>query len=199
MNFQKRALKPANIAGQLKPNIPTRAWLRCLTLGATLLWNLPVTAVPPTSSVTLTWYPSPSPDVTGYNVYSGSASGIYTNKISVGNTTSVTLSNMIAGNTYYFSATCYDTNGEESALSNEAVYTMPPDTTGLPIVLENPSISGGNFGFTIASTAGDSFAVEVSVDMINWVRIQTNTAPFTFVDSSSSQFSYRFYRTVKLP
>jgi hypothetical protein len=199
MNFQKHVTKPATIAGPLKHNMPAHIWLKCLGVGVALLWHLRVTAAPTTGSVTLTWYPSPSPGITGYNVYSGGVSGIYTNKISAGNTTSVTLSNMVAGSTYYFVATCYNTGGEESALSNEAVYTMPPDTSGLPIVLGNPSVSGGNFSFTIASMAGDNFAVEVSVDMINWVSIQTNMAPFTFVDSSSSQFSKRFYRTVKLP
>jgi hypothetical protein len=199
MNSQKRVLKPATTAGPLKHNIPAHAWLKYLGLGVALVWNLPVMAAPPTDSVTLSWFPSPSPDITGYNVYSGGVSGIYTNKISLGNTTSVILSNMVAGSTYYFSATCYNTNGEESALSNEAVYTMPPDTTGLPVMLENPSMSGGNFSFTITSTAGDNFAVEVSEDMINWVRVQTNTAPFTFVDSNSSQSRDGFYRTVKLP
>jgi Fibronectin type III domain len=199
MDFQKQVLKPATVAGPLKHKIPAHVWLKCWGVSFALLWHLPVTAAPPTSSVTLTWNPNPSPAIAGYNIYSGGISGIYTNKISADNTTSVTLSNLVVGSIYYFAATCYDAAGDESAFSNEAVYTVPPDTTGLPIMLGNPSVSGGNFSFTVASTTGDSSAVEVSVDMINWVRIQTNTAPFTFVDTNSSQFSCRFYRTVKLP
>jgi hypothetical protein len=199
MNFQKHVLKPATTAGPLKHNIPAHLWLKCLGVGLVLLWHLPAMASPATGSITLTWYPSPSPAIAGYNIYSGGVSGIYTNKVSAGNVTSVTVSNLVAGSTYYFVATCYDTVGDESAFSNEAVYAIPAGTSGPPVVLGKPSLSGGNFSFTIPGTTAASVVVEVSADMISWVRFQTNTAPFTFVDTNSSRFGKRFFRSVELP
>jgi hypothetical protein len=76
----------------------------------------------------LDWNASSSPDVIGYDIYYGTNSGSYPNKIDVGNATSVTVSNLTAGFTYYFTATAYDTNGNEGALSNEASYIIPCNT-----------------------------------------------------------------------
>jgi Fibronectin type III domain len=199
MNFEMHLLKPTTTAGLRKHGIPARLWLKCLGASLVLLWNLPIMAAPPASPVTLTWQPSPSPAIAGYNIYSGGISGIYTNKVSAGNATSVTLSNLIAGSTYHFTATCYDTVGNESAFSGEAVYTIPAGTAKPPVVLGNPSLSGGNFSFAVPGTTAASFAVEVSTDLINWVRFQTNTAPFTFVYTNSSKIGKRFFRAVQLP
>src|ERR1035438_2362563 len=72
----------------------------------------------------LDWNPS-TDAVAGYNVYYGTNSGSYPYKIDVGDATSVTISNLTAGVTYYFSATAYDADGNESAFSNEAIYIIP--------------------------------------------------------------------------
>jgi hypothetical protein len=57
----------------------------------------------------------------------------------------------------------------------------------------------GHFSFTINGVSGYQYAVQTSSDMIHWTPVQTNTAPFSFVDSNASKFSHRFYRTVSLP
>jgi len=152
----------------------------------------------PTGSVTLMWSPSPSPDIAGYNVLYGVASGVYTTRVSTGNTNSVTLYDLVPGTTYYFVVTCYNTAGDESAPSNEAVYTVPTDPSRLPVLLGNAVSSAGSFSFTVPGGSGTNFAVEASVDLVNWVRVAINTAPFTFVDTNSKQFEQRFYRTVLL-
>ena len=64
--------------------------------------------------VTLAWNPSTNPTVAGYNVYYGGASGIYTNVVSAGNATNITISGLVAGLTYYFAATTYSDSGVES-------------------------------------------------------------------------------------
>jgi hypothetical protein len=118
----------------------------------------------------------------------------------VGNTTTAILANLVAGSTYYFAATSCDATGNESGYSNEAVYSVPATTTVPPLVaLASPAFSGGNFSFAVPGAAGTNVAVEASVDLINWVPVQTNTPPFTFVDTNARQFTKRFYRTVNLP
>jgi hypothetical protein len=62
----------------------------------------------------------------GYNVYTGSQPGTYTNKLNVVGqaTTTATISNLLTGTTYYFVVTA--TNGPvESAYSNEVNDTAP--------------------------------------------------------------------------
>jgi hypothetical protein len=36
--------------------------------------------------------------------------------------------------------------------------------------------------------------VQASTTLVDWEAVQTNVAPFTFVDSKASQFNQRFYR-----
>src|SRR5262245_45375010 len=72
------------------------------------------------SSVTLAWAPSTDPMVTGYNIYSGTVSHGYTNIVNAGAATSVTISNLVPGKTYYFAATTYTLSGLESDYSLEA-------------------------------------------------------------------------------
>jgi len=47
--------------------------------------------------------------------------------------------------------------------------------------------------------SGTNFAVEASVDLVNWVRVAINPAPFTFVDTNAAHFAQRFYRVAVLP
>jgi hypothetical protein len=41
--------------------------------------------------------------------------------------------------------------------------------------------------------------LQASTNLINWCNISTNTAPFTFTDSASSQLSARFFRASSGP
>jgi hypothetical protein len=77
------------------------------------------------ANVTLSWNPSSSTNAAGYNIYYGTTSGNYPNKTDVGNVTMATISNLCAGVTYYFSATTYDTNADESSFSNEDSFIVP--------------------------------------------------------------------------
>jgi Bacterial Ig domain len=88
------------------------------------LWSCLLALSPLTSlaapSITLAWDPSPDPSVIGYKVYWGVATRNYTNSLSAGSATTLTISNLAIGPTYYFAATAFDTNGIESDYSVEA-------------------------------------------------------------------------------
>ncbi len=100
--------------------------------------------------IILTWQPSSGTNVSGYNVYFGVSSGVYTNKISAGNVTNTTISGLLAGETYYFAATAYDSSADESAFSTEIVYTAPTGSTNTsppppaPFGLQSTAISQGS-------------------------------------------------------
>jgi hypothetical protein len=61
----------------------------------------------------------------------------------------------------------------------------------------NYSIAG--FSLSLTGTPGSFYVVEVSTNLVNWVPVLTNVAPFNFVDSNASKFSCRFYQAVPLP
>lgn len=56
--------------------------------------------------------------------------------------------------------------------------------------------AAGKFSLNVNGANGYKFVVQASTDLINWVNVNTNTSPFTFVDEQSTQFDKRYYRTV---
>jgi fibronectin type 3 domain-containing protein len=78
-------------------------------------------------SVSLTWSPSSSSGVAGYNVYRSSTSGGSYTKInsSLVSGTNYTDSTVQSGQTYYYVTTAVNTSNAESAYSNQAVAVIP--------------------------------------------------------------------------
>jgi len=72
-----------------------------------------------TNTATLTWNASTSSTVAGYNVYMGTASGVYGPPINVGNVLTYQVLNLQSSTTYYFCVTDYDSSGNQSVCSNE--------------------------------------------------------------------------------
>jgi hypothetical protein len=56
------------------------------------------------------------------------------------------------------------------------------------------SAGPGQFSCNISGVPGYQYIVQASSDLVNWTSVQTNTAPFTFVDNDMGQVSHRFYR-----
>jgi len=146
------------------------------------------------STVTLAWDPSPGTNIAGYRIYYGASSGNYTNMLAVGNATSATISNLVAGATYYIAATAYDTSNLESDFSNEASYTnvlLAPPT----IVLTSPT-SGALF--TAPATIGLAANVTANGHAITKVQFFSGTtllgekpiAPYAFAWSSVPAGAY---------
>ena len=63
-------------------------------------------------AVVLGW--DPSPGVTGYKLYSGTVSKVYTVTNDIGNVTSNSVAGLTAGLTYFFALTAYNASGLES-------------------------------------------------------------------------------------
>jgi Fibronectin type III domain len=158
----------------------------CVACG--MLVELPAVA---SSELTIEWNPSPDTNAVGYKVYYGTVSHNYTNVIVVGNTTNAVISGIIPGTTYYFAATTYIASGAESAYSAEISYTAPLENT-----LNSAIYSTSQFSFAVNGINGSEYVVEASTNLVNWVPLETNTIPFTFVDTNAPQFARRFYQAL---
>lgn len=134
------------------------------------------------ATVTLAWDAETDPNVVGYNVYQGNASKNYTNMFHAGNVTSLTISNLTPGATYYFAATAYTLAGLESQFSNEAVYNAPTNTGSPPVFTIQPQSSTNNYGkaITLTGNAGASA-------LYQWRRSGTNIPGAT---STSLTFTF---------
>jgi hypothetical protein len=145
-------------------------------------------------SIQLSWTPAVSTNVAGYKIYYGTQSLSYSNSVAAGNTTNISISGFCSGKTYYFSATTYDSAGNESSFASETSYTV----TSIPSTLGNVTQTGGQFSFLVSGNAGSNYVVQASSDLMTWSSITTNVAPFTFTDTNTAAFCKRFYRTLAL-
>lgn len=80
--------------------------------------TMTVSSPPSATTATLAWNAVTDPSLSGYNVKVGTASGLYSRIITVGNVTSYTVDQLTTGTTYYFAVTAYNSAGE-SPPSNE--------------------------------------------------------------------------------
>jgi hypothetical protein len=80
----------------------------------------------PAAQVDLIWEPNTESDLSGYRIHYGTASRAYSVHIDVGHVTDYTVPDLLDGVVYYFAATAYDTLGNESGYSEEAVYAPDP-------------------------------------------------------------------------
>ncbi|HBH81639.1 MAG TPA: hypothetical protein DDY39_17565 [Nitrospira sp.] len=80
--------------------------------------TMTLSSPPSATTATLAWNAVTDPSLSGYNVKVGTASGLYSRTITVGNVTSYTVDSLTNGTTYYFTVTAYNSAGE-SQPSNE--------------------------------------------------------------------------------
>jgi hypothetical protein len=99
-----------------------------------LKWNIPSSNADGT----------PLRDLAGYNIYYGTASGIYTASVNVGNVTTRRVSHLTDGLNYYFVLTAYDRSGNESDYSRELVKFIAGDSDGIPDDGDHSGIAGDN-------------------------------------------------------
>jgi hypothetical protein len=108
------------------------------------------------ADVTVAWDPNPEPDVVGYKIYYGTSPGSYTASVNAGNITSLAISGLQAGLTYYFAAVAYDSSGNESGFSNEITYAVPAAASA-----DSSSSGGGGACFIATAAFGNYGAPEV--------------------------------------
>jgi Fibronectin type III domain len=85
-------------------------------------------AVLTNGAVRLEWNPVPEPNVTGYRVYYGTASGAYLQPLGQGlasTATNYTVTGLAGAHRYFFAVTATNSLGKESAYSNEVSLDIP--------------------------------------------------------------------------
>ena len=102
-------------------------------------------------SVTLSWDPSPTPNVTHYRIYFGTSSRNYSSVTDAGLALKQTVVLPHSGR-WFFAATVVDANGGESDFSNEVVWEAKPSP---------PTLHGETW-------VKLSPVIECSTNLVNW-------------------------------
>jgi hypothetical protein len=82
-------------------------------------------------TITLAWDANTEPDLAGYKIHYGNSSRNYSTIIDVKNVTEYKIEGLVPG-TYYFAATAYDEDENESAYSIELEHTQIAKEETLP-------------------------------------------------------------------
>ncbi len=108
----------------------------------TILAILAIAGIAQAATINVSWNPNTEPDLSGYRLYVGQASGQYGEPVDVGNVTGHVMEiTPEYGATYYFALTAYDTSGNESGYSDEATCFVPDGVkpekpTGLRAIIQ---------------------------------------------------------------
>ena len=138
------------------------------------------------AEATFTWKANTESSLSGYKIYVGNSSRDYNYSIDVGNRTTHTLAGLADSRTYYFAATAYDTNRNESAYSSEVNWISSPSysppvvigTNTDEVIIDNGYAGTDPDGAWFASSgvnpygnnslynkiAGDTYSFEASVN-----------------------------------
>jgi len=105
----------------------------------------------------------------------------------------LTLSNITTNQAGTYSVAVSNIAGSTNSTAMLTVYATAAAT------LASTAHACGQYALIVAGVPGYNYVVQASTNMVNWVPVQTNTAPFTFVDTNASHFGQRFYRSVYAP
>ena len=160
------------------------------------LLALAPSAVLAVGAVTLAWDPSASTNtIASYNLYYGVASATYTNTVSAGTNTTLSISNLVEGATYYFAATAVDTDGLESDYSTEVSALIPVKLTNQPPTLntlvnltisENASLQTVNLSGISPGATNESQTLTVTASSSNPGLIPTPAVAYTSPNATGS-------------
>lgn len=144
-------------------------------------------------SITLAWDSSADPSVVGYKVYYGVGTRNYTNSVSAGSATTLTVSNLVVGTTYYFAATAYDTNGIESDYSTEvsgsvALPNQPPTLNAIAslTINENAGNQSVNLSGISSGATNENQTLTVTATSSNPALIPNPTVNYTSPSATGS-------------
>jgi hypothetical protein len=134
--------------------------------------------------------------VVGYFLYYGTASGAYTNQTDVGTNTTFTVTGLVAGSTYYFSATSYTAAGIESSYVPEVSYIVP----GILALTQDLASAIMRVQFPVAPA--QSYQLQVSSDLESWSNLwltptQTSNGWLEYDEPCTNTIPSRFYRLIQ--
>jgi len=138
---------------------------RNLVFFSVLLVALLISVWARAEQVTLAWDANTEPDLAGYKVHYGTASGSYTVHIDVHNVTTYTVTGLTAGQTYYFVVTAYNAANNESGYSNQVSYSVPA-ANGAPATPATPT--GASGALVNASIAFSTSATDPNGDCLQY-------------------------------
>ena len=144
---------------------------------------------PPSYSgeVTLAWDASSDATVVGYKIYRGTSTGIYDDDEDVGDATTAVITGLESGKDYYFSATAYNSNKDESNFCNEVKVSVQPVDTDKDGISDSDELSVYGTNPNNPDTDGDGLSdgEELAIWQNSWNADSDNDGIINLLDKDS--------------
>lgn len=165
---------------------------------AMLLFAISIGAHAATANVTLAWNTNTETNLVGYRLYYGTAAGVYSGSVLAGvPVTTATVSNLQAGQTYYFAVKATNYAGLESSYSSEVVYAVP-QVTSPPATMQIRVASNRQAILTLLGVAGHTYEIHATSNFTAWTVIGNVTigagGSLNFTDTNAPNFPRQYYR-----
>lgn len=138
------------------------------------------------TNAVLAWNANTDGSVAGYTLYQGVTSGNYSNRTDCGTNLTKTITNIVFGKVYYFVVTAYNSALVESTPSAEIQF-LTPNYLFL-------SVSNKMANLMWLSTHTNSYVLQGTTDMKNWVTLKTFTATNIVQRFSESTVGVKAFR-----
>lgn len=160
--------------------------------------NVTVTdALPDPLAVTLVSYNTPTANSSISAEGSSVTWTVPTLPVNSGGTLTLTFRGNMAGvytNGAIVTASTVDPNPDDDSvgtlitIGNAAAPTLSPRFLG--------AAGGHGFALSVTNSAGATVVIQASTNLVNWVPVMTNVAPFAFTNFDNTNFPSRFYRAL---
>lgn len=106
-----------------------------------------------------------------------------------------------SGGTWYIYNVANTTDVDFSIDGTVNPITTPTNPPAIAPTLTNPAFASGQFQFSLIGTITSNYVVQATTNLnsANWEPLQTNAAPFLFVETNAASWPQRFYRGLLAP
>jgi len=112
---------------------------------------------------------------------------------------SLNFTNSFAG-IYTNGATVVASTADPNPDDDSVGVTITAALASPPAIVSRFALSGGrDLQLSITNDPGATIVIQASTNLVNWLPVSTNVAPFTFTNFDSTNFQQRFYRAVTTP
>ncbi|MCB2184423.1 MAG: cadherin-like domain-containing protein [Desulfobulbaceae bacterium] len=181
-----------------------RCFQSCRKLKSLLLLSflsLFISSIPAFASqeVSFSWLPNSENNLAGYKIYYSTESGNYNQVVDVGLPEAIdglvhgAVSALEAGQTYYFAAVAYNTDGLESDFSDEVVWTCPVEPEPEPVIKPAPEASDISIAINEDTLGTGQFEGVGQTELGLTYEIVANGehGVATLIDSAAGMFTYQ--------
>ena len=131
--------------------------------------------------------------------FAGTLVWLVANSLPVNGGSTLTLNFLVNNTGLYTNAATVGSSSIDPNPDDDSVTVIASVGVSTAPVLSPLLAAGGGFRLSVVNDGGATITIQASTNLVNWVPVYTNLAPFTFTNFDTTNYQKRFYRAVVGP